>query len=404
MRLGDFVLLLTLVGLSRASYADEQVIRCQKNLTLIYEALEAYRHDHQATPTGLNMLKEQLGDRAAACTDYCGAFPESLEELVPKYLHDPGVLLCPNAVSTGENDHGYHEFIDASGPTSSYPYELSTIDWKQFGGRMRSLRDFKVLQLCAVDENVPIVRCFRHGKNNALNIRFDGALYFGAPAWEEDILHLRAAPYMEWDLLNKYPGPLQLWFPPKVITDEECLDLSGVYNALLGDPWIDGKSIEPLAGLMPRVITSRAIQFDVRGVTQLRGASTNSPRYPKQRLLRKRLKAKRIHFLHACAFAVGHGTQVASYFLTYLDGSQSPPIKILYGIHTNSSRSLQAPTSSRSTIAWQSSERAPERSCLFHLSIDNPHPEKQIVEMSMESSGSAAAPFVTAITISNEQE
>src|SRR4051794_29625839 len=66
-------------GATSASLAAEEKEACVKNLKAIYEAIQAYQLEHKELPNWLS-------------------------DLVPQYLSDPNVLVCPVGRRTGKTE------------------------------------------------------------------------------------------------------------------------------------------------------------------------------------------------------------------------------------------------------------------------------------------------------------
>jgi len=137
---------------------------CMENLNAIGKAIDAYRADHE------------------------GEIPNWLSELYPKYLQDPKILLCP-ADETGGTPAGAIAYKEPKMPCS-YLYDFNPL--KYSGGlslfdknppESYTYREGKRLQLKYFGHRVPVVRCSHHGAQ-ALNLDYDGKIYFSPGAWE----------------------------------------------------------------------------------------------------------------------------------------------------------------------------------------------------------------------------
>ena len=108
------------------------------------------------------------------------------------------------------------------------------------------------------------------------------------------------------------------------------------------------------------------------------------------------LRAEALYFLHAAAWPGGSGEEVMRYLVRYADGS-SETVPILAGRDIGDwwfdTRKKPA-AAARCRPGWKNSE-----SRGFHaLRWDNPHPEKTIACIDIESAGGAAVPVVAAVT------
>ena len=138
------------------SRAPEDKEGCQRNLKLIYEAIQAY--------------KAERGD-----------LPEWLWELAPRYLADTNALICPVCRRTGQTEPP--PLGDAK-LASSYLFEFCPIPLRgrDTNGIAHTRRQWKRRQLEVVGPVVPIVRCRLH--EPVLNLAFDGRIYDSPRSWE----------------------------------------------------------------------------------------------------------------------------------------------------------------------------------------------------------------------------
>src|SRR5215831_16009776 len=143
-------------GQPSADLAAQENDECTKNLKLIYDAIEAYRKEHKDLPNWLS-------------------------DLVPDYLADANLLVCPVCRRTGQIEK----------PPLADPYIASSYLFEFCPARLgnsapanptATRRDWKERQMAIVGSIVPIVRC-RHHKS-ALNLAFDGRIYESPPSWE----------------------------------------------------------------------------------------------------------------------------------------------------------------------------------------------------------------------------
>jgi hypothetical protein len=133
---------------------------CKKNLEMIGAAIQAYRKENKDIPNWLS-------------------------DLVPKYLADTNLLICPVTIQTGR--------LSAFGVLdpkvrSSYLYEFTptpipAVVKGAWPGPMMTMREWKRQQMGLVGSDVPIVRCLLH--DPALNLSFGGKIYESPVLWEE---------------------------------------------------------------------------------------------------------------------------------------------------------------------------------------------------------------------------
>ncbi len=132
---------------------------CRKNLEKISAAIKAYKKDHNEVPNWLH-------------------------DLVPKYLADTNVLVCPVTTRTGQQSP--YGVLD---PTlfTSYVYEFTPtpipeIVKNAFPGPAMTMRQWKEQQMKLVGADVPLVRCILH--DPVLNLSFGGKVYESPVYWE----------------------------------------------------------------------------------------------------------------------------------------------------------------------------------------------------------------------------
>jgi serine/threonine protein kinase/WD40 repeat protein len=134
--------------------------QCCTNLLKIHAALMAYQKDHQQ-------------------------MPDWLSDLVPTYLPDTNLFLCPVQAETGMSS----SWLPIEDPkiTSSYSYEFSalpnsTADSYGLGIAGDTMKTWKTRQLGRYGPVVPVLRCSLHG--TVLNVSYGGELWESPPLWE----------------------------------------------------------------------------------------------------------------------------------------------------------------------------------------------------------------------------
>src|SRR5258706_14072512 len=236
-----------------AKLAEDEKQECSQNLKAIYEAVEAYRLDHKDLPNWLS-------------------------DLVPKYLADPNLLVCPVCRRTGKTEGP--PLADPKMP-SSYLFEFCPVPLGNSAPMApdRTRREWKRRQMGLVGSIVPIVRCRHH--NPALNLAFDGRIYESPPAWENGLTNRidpaelsPAKMFADETTASKpaeKPSPPVRHYPgrdPK--TPEHLIDLPPFYNAMLTESWHGGTENHMQA--MPAGIQKLGgVGFHCPGIFQLRG-------------------------------------------------------------------------------------------------------------------------------------
>ncbi len=157
---------------SAAPEHDEDQAICERQLRLLYDAIENYRAAHQG-------------------------WPESLSDLVPDFIDSKikGCLRCPVAKTEGGSalDQTIRTAFPQDDASTSYSYEFSPLTdvvsklSPRFG--VRSMQEYKLLQLIQVGNVVPLVRCDYHRDANGngddyINLAHDGSVYRSGFFWE----------------------------------------------------------------------------------------------------------------------------------------------------------------------------------------------------------------------------
>jgi hypothetical protein len=132
---------------------------CKSNLEKINVAIQAYRKAHQDEPSWLS-------------------------ELVPQYLADTNILICPVTRRTGQQSP--FGVLDPK-VHSSYLYEFTPtpipgVVKGAWPGPKMTMREWKRQQMKLVPSDVPLVRCLLH--EPALNLSVAGKIYESAVFWE----------------------------------------------------------------------------------------------------------------------------------------------------------------------------------------------------------------------------
>jgi tetratricopeptide (TPR) repeat protein/tRNA A-37 threonylcarbamoyl transferase component Bud32 len=185
------------------------------------------------------------------------------------------------------------------------------------------------------------------------------------------------------------------------------IDLSEFFNAKLDEDFC-GMSEHNLARLPKGAQIMAQVQFDVRGLVQLRGTVMRP-------MVRKRYAASvtgipihrrfaRLHVLHGTCWAEADGKKIGAYVLHYVDGRQSE-LPIVHGEdvrdwwHVPVHRAV-----TRAAVAWTGSCVATEVQSdwflrLFMRTYDNPRPEVEVESVDFLSDQTRCAPFLIALTL-----
>jgi hypothetical protein len=369
--------------------AAEERKACIRNLKTIYEAIQAFQDEHQNLPNWLS-------------------------DLVPQYLPDANVLICPLCRRTGQTEAP--PLADPKLP-SSYLFEFCPVPLGNLATNVpnRTRRDWKRRQMGLVGSQVPLVRC-RHHKP-ALNLAFDGRIYESPASWEllftnrVNAAELTPARLFADEKPSATKGQAKAGsssrFPPRdPKTRNELLNLTSFYNAGLNQSWsgIKGNDL----GTLPKGIQKLAgVEFDVRGIIQLGSQSTFATNFPVWvKGIPVHQQCRRLHFLHAAAFGTpaDEGKQIAAYVVHF--GTNQPPIEIpiRYGLEVRDWHAVDGEPAlpEDRIVAWRGTNAATRSSGesirLFLTTWTNTAPERRVERIDYVSSMAGSAPFLIGIS------
>jgi WD40 repeat protein len=153
--------------------------QCRTNLLRIRAAIMSYQKDHQQ-------------------------MPDWLSDLVPKYLPDTNVLLCPVQAKTGISSSWIH--TEDPNIASSYSYEFSAqpnsrSDPSRLSVPGDTMKTWKMRQLGRYGPVVPVLRCYLHSA--VLNVTYGGELL-------ESPVHWESIAEVQWHARN--PAGAEEWY------------------------------------------------------------------------------------------------------------------------------------------------------------------------------------------------
>jgi hypothetical protein len=370
--------------------AAEEKAACTKNLKAIYHAIQAYQTDHRDLPNWLS-------------------------DLVPQYLPDANVLVCPVCRRTGQT-----EAPPLADPklASSYLYEFCPAPL----GRMatnaptRTHREWKRRQMGLVGSIVPLVRCRHH--DPVLNLAFDGKVYESPPAWERlvtnrvSLADLTPARIFADERPPTAKAPIKPAtaprFPPRdPQARKELLDLTPFYNAGLDESWHGSKGND-LRALPKGLQTFSGVEFDVRGIVQLGSRSPSATNYPALiKGIPVKQKCQRLYFLHATGLGTpgAEGKQIGAYVVHFATNQMRLEIPIRYGQEVRNWHVLagEAAAPKELQVAWRG-ENAQSKSAghsirLFLTTWTNLVPDLEVESIDFVSAMGVPAPFLIAISV-----
>ena len=370
--------------------AAEEKEGCTKNLKAIYEAIQAFQADHHELPNWLS-------------------------DLVPQYLADVNVLICPVCRRTGQTEAP--PLADPKLP-SSYLFEFCPVP---LGGAAtnapaRTRREWKRRQMGLVGSQVPMVRCRHH--TPVLNLAFDGGIYESPPLWEWVFTNrVSAAELTAARIFADVPAPAATarkkpagtaHFPARDPgARKELLDLTRFCNAGLNESWHGNKNND-LAELPIGLQTFGGVEFDVRGIVQLCSQSPASAKYPALvKGIPVHQRCQRLHFLHAAGFGnrADEGKQIGTYVMHFATNQMRLEIPIRYGHEVRNwhSQGSEPVAPEDLTVAWMGqnavSKSAGRSIRLFLTTWTNTAPDLEIESLDYISSMALPAPFLIAISV-----
>ncbi|MDB6110623.1 MAG: hypothetical protein JWR69_2373 [Pedosphaera sp.] len=142
---------------AQALRAQKDKDACTGHLLEIEKAIRAYEKDNHALPNWLS-------------------------DLVPKYIADTNVLVCPVTQRTGKTAN--FGIVDPGLPNVYlYEFSASKIPWGADGGDGGpTMKEYKLRQKELVGVGVPLIRCHLH--EPVLNLSFNGRIYESPLGWE----------------------------------------------------------------------------------------------------------------------------------------------------------------------------------------------------------------------------
>jgi len=365
--------------------ADQEA--CQRQLNVIYGAIQEYQRRNQRLPRWLS-------------------------ELTPDFIHDPETLICPFVRQTGNLKKWREDYVMIpvfGDSASSYAYEFCTVPIQGLQGK--TIRDYKQRQMEVMGFGVPIVRCFAH--RPVLNLAFDGAIYESPPEWEDVFVNSAEDRHFFHGVLGvSVPDSSRSlnWMVMKRIAarnpqlDARLVDLSKHYNALS----LHLSQIDHSGKLLATYPDGRqnigGVAFDVRGLIHLTGKNFPISFLERVDNIVVNQKCAKIHFLHGAMFTAPQDSKIASYVVHYGDG-RTNELPIVYGkdLRTRWFDSRQKSELDNPKVAWTS---PPNRVAttgqslrLYRTTWSNPNPEVEVNSISFVSHLTESAPFLVAITL-----
>jgi hypothetical protein len=377
------------------SLADQEKEGCIRNLKTLYTAIEAFQRDRKALPNWLS-------------------------DLVPQYLPDTNALICPVCRRTGQTEKP--PLADPKLPCS-YLFEFCPVPLVLAGPNAPTptRQEWKRRQMGLVGSIVPVVRCRHH--TPVLNLAFDGNIYESPGSWELLVTNRVAAADLAPDRMFAAELGRATNAPARPRTARrfphrdpqagpELLDLTAYYNAGLNQSW-HGNASNTLAALPKGLQTFAAVEFDVRGIVQLRSRARISTNFPASiNGIPVHQKCERLHFLHAAGFGTpgDEGKLIGGYVVHFATNQMSLEIPIRYGREVRNWHTQAGEPAAPEGLkeAWRGqnpvSKRAGHAIRLFLTTWTNVAPDLEIASIDYVSNMEVPAPFLIAITAAARNE
>ena len=388
MRLWVSLVLFALGGPARAAEEanfrkrttdPEQRQACQRNLTRIFDALGQYVERYNKLPNWLS-------------------------DLVPEFITDGDVLVCPYILKTGQLSEWRRGLQRGPGNDprrTYYHYEfcLEKAPHVAPEDSDKTYRDYKQAQRVLLGDAVPIVRCLAH--EPVLNLAYNGLIFENIDPvyWEESFAHI--FPHRSLAPRDIFPIVRQIGTPsphdaianvrqngtPGAVT---LLDLCENFNITLYD--FPGKDrTNNLASLPQGTQRFGGVDFNISGVLHLTRSSRNLPFPREAHGIVVNQRCSRIHVLHG-----------------FVSSDPPSPEVARIGVHFADAQNLSEPVSfpvpgSNNGVVWQAALQEPklkDRTVVVYRSTwDNPEPSRGIATLSFVSAMTEAAPFLLGVTL-----
>jgi hypothetical protein len=144
----------------------DDLTKCKEHLLKVSTAVEAYRKDHKELPNWLS-------------------------DLVPNYLANTNDLICPVSLRNGQTPPGMKDPKIEN--VYHYEFNPSRIDVavQSFWGETEiTMREWKLQQEKIVGAEIPVVRCFLHGRSS-LDLTLNGKVREDPVIWEQQFTNDR---------------------------------------------------------------------------------------------------------------------------------------------------------------------------------------------------------------------
>ena len=184
------------------------------------------------------------------------------------------------------------------------------------------------------------------------------------------------------------------------------VDLTDFYNVALNESWQPVRFMHNvdfnLAAIPPGLRNFAGIDFDVRGLVQLRAASPDFELFPKSVMIPLQRCFQRLHVLHGTRWDVERGTPIALLVVHYAVGLQTN-LPVCYGQHVAKSFPEDSIENANASEAdWKEDIRPAPSEWKVHLyetTFQNPHPELEVGSIEYVSKLVRCGPFLVGLTL-----
>jgi hypothetical protein len=159
-----------------------------------------------------------------------------------------------------------------------------------------------------------------------------------------------------------------------------------------------------LAALPSGLQTFEGVQFDVRGLIQLRRGAVDCELFPERVNIPVKRTFTQLHALHGTRWPDEDGTNIAALVLHYTDGTEAT-LPIVFGEHLRHEKSRNETKSDcpGAQVAWLGP--APENLWdiiqfrIYKATFRNPRPALPVDRIEYVSKVTRSAPFLVALTV-----
>lgn len=383
--------------------------RCRQQLIQIHRAISRFQSKYDRLPNWLSELVVEgvIGEAMLTCP-------------VIQRTGDPIAIRKEFQKDVFDDPHAYY--------TPSYAYEFCNAVIPLWPGVTITYADFKMAQreVDDIGDRVPIVRCMSHSQ--VINLGLDGSLYDSENEWEDLFNEDSDSPdghakHMQENLFAHLKPSVDHKRIPKRSphASNRLINLSAHYNAYIDVFWLQWQQQADLSSLINSDVLQDGIlhlgperlPFDARGLVQLDAKHVLGPFPTRVENIKVPQTLTRLHFLHAAAGAASYAHPfsdkvIAVYRLHYADGTdavRSIRAHFDVGLWIFDPRTIEAGAAKPIWVAPNEgnlhAKDLGKRCGLYLTTWDNPFPNKEVSQLSLESTLADIGVFVVAVTVEN---